>query len=334
VGKKFRNLFTSIATEENIREAYRKTSLGKRLTPGYLLFKEESEAGLALLLRDISSGIYLPEPPAEFMVYEPKPRKISALKFRDRVAQHALCNVIEPLFDDTLMGRCYACRSGSGVHHGVVSVQAELRRAIRCHGGEGVYFLKTDFAKYFPSIHRPTLWREIERKVSCRRTLQLIEVFLPRDGSGLPIGNLTSQLFANVYGAIFDRWLVAQGVLTWHRYMDDVVVIGHDWRSMVDLLRRAEDFAATAMHLRFSRWMVAHHSRGINFLGYRIFERYKLLRKSSVRGARRKLRHFARRGDHAARARFLGAWLGHASWADARNLISSLQLQPQSSCST
>ena len=327
VGKKYRNLFGQIATETNLREAYRRTASGKRLTPGYLLFKEESEEELARLLSEISAGTYQPSAPLEFMVYEPKPRLISALRFRDRIAQHALCNVIEPIFDRVLMARCYACRKGSGVHQGVTRVQAELRRTISRHGSEHVYFLKTDFAKYFPSIHRPTLWREIERKISCAATLRLIEAFLPRTGYGLPIGNLTSQLFANVYGNMFDRWLVEQGALSWHRYMDDVVVIGHDWRGLVDLLKRAESFAAEAMHMKFSRWMVAHHSRGINFLGYRIHERHKLLRRSSVVRAKRKLRHFAKHSLSEKRERFLGAWLGHAGWADSHNLLVSLQLK-------
>jgi hypothetical protein len=326
VGHRYKNLFPAIVADANLREAYRLTALGKRQTLGYLAYKEESEVRLADLRTALLAGTYRPAAPHEFWVYEPKARRISALPFADRVVQHALYRVIGPIFDRVLMGRCYACRVGLGTHHGVVAVQAELRRLVREHGPEQVYFLKTDFKQYFASIDRAILWHEIERKIACPRTLALIERFTPRTGAGLPIGNLTSQLWANVYGHIFDRWLVGQGALRWHRYMDDVVVLGTDWRELAALLKRAEAFAREAMGLRLSHWMVAHHTRGINFLGYRIFARHKLLRPASVRRARRKLRHFTRQDDPVGRARFLSAWLGHAGWADSRNLQCSLGL--------
>lgn len=203
-------------------------------------------------------------------------------------------------------------------------MQAELRSMLKT--GSDVFFLKTDFRSYFASIDRAILWREIERKVSCRRTLELIEQFTPHTGTGIPVGNLTSQLWGNVYGHIFDRWLVSQGALHWHRYMDDAVVLGTEWGVLADLRRGAADFAAGHMHLSLSRWMVAHHERGINFLGYRIWPTHKLLRRSSVTTARRKLRHFAKTGDTLARQRFLGAWLGHARHADSHHLLRSLNL--------
>jgi hypothetical protein len=310
---------------DNLRTAFSLTRRGKGNTLGFLEYKEDAEVRLFELHEALASGSYTPAPPAEFIVYEPKPRQISALRFPDRVAQHALCRVIGPIFDSTLLSRCYACRVGRGTHYGVLAVQSELRRMLAAQGD--LYFLKTDFRHYFASINRPRLWREIERKISCRKTLELIERFLPREGCGLPIGNLTSQLFANVYGGIFDRWMVSQGVRHWHRYMDDVVVLGGaEWRPMVQLLKSAESFARDEMGLGLSRWMVANYERGINYLGYRIFPTHKLLRKSSVIRARRKLRVFERRGNTEARSRFLASWMGHASWADSHNLLSSLNL--------
>lgn len=311
---------------DNLRDAYARAARGRKRSGGYLRFKEQAEANLSIMQQELLVGTYRPAPPREFTVYEPKPRKISALMFADRVAQHALHNVLGPIFERILMGRCYACRPGRGTHAGVRAVQAELRRALRESGD--VYFLKTDFRQYFASIDLAVLWREIERKIACPATLALIEVFTPRTGRGLPIGNLTSQLWANVYGHIFDRWLVSQGVRLWHRYMDDVVVIGPCWRPLAALLSRAQQFAQDCMGLTLSRWMVAHYERGVNFLGYRIWPTHKLLRRSSVTRARRALRHFARHDDAAGRQRFLGAWLGHARWADSHNLLRSLNLSP------
>lgn len=328
MGKRHKHLFERIVAMDNLREAYRLTARGKRGTYAYLEYKEHAEPRLAELHAALSAGTYTPEPPREFMVYEPKARSISALAFADRVAQHALCRVIGPIFDHVLMGRCYACRDGRGTHAGVRAVQAELRRLGQADNGPApeVYFLKTDFRQFFASIDRAALWREILRKISCPRTLALIERFTPRLGIGLPIGNLTSQLWANVYGHIFDRWLVTQRALHWHRYMDDVVVLGTSWRALADLLRRAEIFVRETMGLAFSRWMVAHATRGVNFLGYRIWPTHKLLRRSSVTRARRTLRHFTRSADPDGRRNWLAAWSGHARWADSHNLLRSLHL--------
>lgn len=168
------------------------------------------------------AGSYRPDAARVFTIYEPKPRIITAASFRDRVAQHALCAVISPIFERTLLPRTYACRAGLGTHAGVVAVQADLRRL-----GMPLYALKTDFSKYFASIDRVVLCGLIRRKISCAATLRLIEAITPPVGVGVPIGALTSQLWANVYGGVVDRHLQMQlGARHWHRYMDDIVVLG------------------------------------------------------------------------------------------------------------
>lgn len=325
VGKKHRNLIGSIVADENMRSAYHKTAKGRRYAFGALEFKEHAEVRLAMLARDIEAGNYKPGAPNEFFVYEPKPRLITALPFRDRVAQHALCNVIAPIFERTFLPRSYACRAGKGVHAGVVDIQAEMRRMSK---SGPVHFLKTDFARYFPSIDRAVLSRLIRKKISCASTLRLIEAMVPPLGVGLPIGSLTSQLFANVYGNALDRFLQQEmNVVAWYRYMDDVVVLGHDPDHLHDLRRQIEEFAGAQLGLTFSKWSVAPVSRGVNFLGYRIWPTHKLLRKQSVTRARRKLRALRNGGRDEARRRFAAAWLGHAQWADSANLLRSLKLE-------
>lgn len=323
MGKKHKHLFEQIVAPDNLWAAYHKAARGKRRTLGYLMFRQDEGANIAQLERRLRRGEYRPGAPRTFWVFEPKPREISALPFVDRVAQHALCNVIEPIFDRVFLPQSHACRRGRGTHAAARAVQAMLRRVQR-DGGEP-WVLKTDFSKYFASIDRAELHREFRRKLACPRTLELLEHFIPPAGTGLSIGNLTSQLAANLYGHIFDRWLVhTVGITRFARYMDDVVVVGYSREAMALLQAQAESFAADRLGLRFSHWSVQPWQRGVNFCGYRIWPTHKLLRRSSVTRARCKLRAFERSGDHVARAQFLAAWRGHAQHADTHNLLTHL----------
>lgn len=324
MGKRYRNLIGKITAAETMRWAYRLTARGKRLTRGFLEFKEFDALNLATLAEEMADGSYQPGPPSEFFVLDPKRRLISALPFRDRVAQQALCLVITPIFDRALLPRSFACRPGKGTHAGTIALQRDLRHL----GRRGpVYFLKTDFSRYFASIERGALWRLIEAKISCRGTLRLIETLVPRTGIGLPIGSLTSQIFANHYAGQMDRHLQQTlGEDYWFRYMDDVVVLGETSRHLRAVKDSIEVFSAEQLGLRFSKWSIASVSRGVNFLGYRIWSTHKLLRRDSVTRARRKIAGFRAAGDVVSLNKFLGAWLGHARWADSYNLIRDLGL--------
>lgn len=325
MGKKYRHLIERIVTDENMRSAYYKTAKGRRFTHGALTFKEYAECNLGRLAYDLHTGNYQPGTPNTFYVYEPKARLITALPFRDRVAQHALCNVIGPIFERTFLPRSYACREGKGTHAGVVALQSELRRMSR---GAPVYFLKTDFSRYFPSIDRAVLHGLIRQKISCAATMRIIETMVPPEGIGLTIDSLTSQLFANVYGGAVDRFLQQElHEPTWYRYMDDLVVLGHDPAHLHRVKEEIERFSAERLGLRFSKWSVASASRGVNFLGYRIWDGHKLLRRQSVTRAKRKIRVMRAMGKGEELSRFVASWIGHAQWADAHNLLRSLEME-------
>lgn len=328
MARRYRNLIGKITSPLNMETALRFTAAGKRLTPDYLAFKEFSALNLADLARDIAAGQYRAGAPHEFFILDPKRRLISALPFRDRVAQQALCLVIAPIFDAALLPRAFACRPGKGTHAGAILLQSDLRREAR---DGALYFLKTDFSRYFASIERAVLWRLIEAKISCRATLGLIEAMVARSGIGLPIGGLTSQIFANLYaGATLDRFLQQElRERLWYRYMDDVVVLGRSSEHLRGIKTAIETYAGRELGLRFSKWQVAPVARGINFLGYRIWAGHKLLRRDSVIRAKRKIAALRARGDDERLHEFLAAWLGHASWADSGNLIKSLGLPQQ-----
>lgn len=322
--KRYRNLIDQVVSPANMQEAYRLVARGNRATGGYLDFKEYDGLNLSALANDLATGCYQQGPPSEFYVFDPKKRLISALPFRDRVAQQALCLIIGPIFERALLPRTYASRPGKGTHAGVQAVQADLRR-LSTRGP--VYFLKTDFARYFASIDRARLWRLIEAKISCAGTIRILEAMIPRSGKGLPIGSLTSQIFANVYtGATLDRHLQQTlGEKLWYRYMDDIVVLGASNERLRQVKASIEAFARDELGLTFSKWQIAPASRGINFLGYRIWASHKLLRRDSVTRARRVIAACRSHKDAARLSKFLPAWLGHASHADSKNLLTHLR---------
>jgi hypothetical protein len=320
MGAKYRNLIQPITTIENLRDAYRKTSNGKRMSWGYLEFKEYAEANLLLIQEELRDGSYLIGPYREFTIYEPKSRLISALDFKDRLVQHALCNVISPIFENGLLPYTFACRVGLGSHAGVRHVQARLRST------QHKYFLKTDFSKFFPSVNRARLHEMIYKKIRCEKTLKILREIIPTEGVGIPIGSLTSQLFANVYGNSVDRFVHFDLCHKhWARYMDDIVILDCDPHRLRNSFERISEFSERDLGLRISKWQASPVSRGVNFLGYRIWPTHKLLRKDSVTRAKRKIQKFISHKDNESLQKFIASWSGHAKWADTHNLFNWME---------
>jgi len=314
------HLMPKIADMANLRQAYFRTTQRKRLTWGYLNFKEYDQLHLKQIQDELLEGRYQIGPYREFTIFEPKPRLISALGFKDRLVQHAVCNVIGPIFEKSLLPYTFACRPGLGTHAGVRHIQSRLRKT------QATHFLKTDFRKFFPSIQHAVLHRMIEKKIGCPQTLAVLREIIPPQGQGLPIGSLTSQLFANVYGGAVDRLLHFElKERHWARYMDDIIVLGQDSESLRKTFTRMSTFAETQLGLRISKWQVANTSRGINFLGYRIWPTHKLLRKDSVIRAKRKIQNAITHRDPAGLNQFIAAWAGHARWADTHHLLHYLE---------
>lgn len=319
MGKKYKDLFQLITSEENIYDAFRKTSLGKRNTNSYLEFELNSEINLHNIRAELLSGEYEQGQHRHFYVYEPKKRLISALPFKDRIVQHAINNVIEPIFDSTFLPYSFACRRGYGAHKGVVYVQSQMRK------NKFKYCLKTDFSKYFPNIRTDIIWRQINKKISCQPTIELLEKIIPPNTIGLPIGNLLSQLMANVFGSVVDYHIHHNIVPTcWARYMDDIVIFGN---CLDDLRSAKEDLENFSLSVgqSFSKWSITKTSQGVNFLGYRIWNHHKLLRKRSVLDAKRKINNMEARGETDQLSKFLASWKGHAQWADCHNLYKHLE---------
>lgn len=318
MGKKYKNLFEQIVDIDNIRLAYNKAVAGgNRYGSSHLVFKENLEHNLFLIQEELKNESYVVGEYYQFKVYEPKERLIHALPFKDRVVQHAIHNVISPIFEKTFYPCSYACRKNKGTHKGVKAVQATIRKLAK--KGE-VFYLKMDFSKYFNSIVGTFLLKEISNKIKDLKVLKLLRLFI--NDVGIHIGNLLSQLFANIYGHIFDRFIKTKlKIKHYFRYMDDTVILLNDKSKLIYIQKVLQRFSSMFMKLKFSKWFInSVESKGLNFLGYRIREKYKLIRKDSVVRAKRKIKKYKLNNDFEQLEKFLGSWTGHIKTCDSANL--------------
>lgn len=316
MGKRHKRLFEKIITKENFEIAYNKTRKGKRKSISYLEFKEYGSLNLEILRQEVADQDYTQSNFRTFHIYDPKLRLISGLPFRDRIVQHAINNIIEPIYDPKFLPYTFACRPNKGTHAGVRHIQSMLRKRNVTH------FLKTDFSKYFPSIPCEILYKIHDSKIYCWRTIKLMEKIQPRYNIGIPIGSLISQLNANLFGTLADNFI--HNILkpmAWARYMDDIVLLDNNSEKLLNMKNRLEEFAGDKMKMVFSKWNISPVSRGINFLGYRIWPKYKLLRKQSVKRAKRVIKTMKESGDYEELQKFIVSWTGHAKWADVNNLM-------------
>jgi len=333
--KTYRHLFERVAAFDNLHGAYIKARRNKRYRPEVLSFSVDLEEELLQLRRELISETYRTGEYRRFTVCEPKVRLVAALPFRDRVVHHALCNIIGPIFEAIFIHDSYACRVGKGTHAGADRVTEFLRRGHRECGQ--VWVLKGDVASYFPSVDHVILLAMIERKIKCRGALWLIEEILDswhtegQRGSGIPIGNLTSQLWANLYLNELDQ-LVKHGLkCRWYvRYMDDWIILDSDKAKLQQVKAAIADFLGDDLGLKLnSKTNVFPAAQGVDFLGYRIWATHRLLRKASVKRMKRRLRRFEEGyGDGSVELDHITAsimsWLGHAGHADCYNLTKRL----------
>ncbi len=233
--KRYGNLWDQIVDWSNLFLAARYAQKGKRFRDNVLAFNYNLEPELFKLQFELKAKTYCPGAYRSFRIYDPKPRLISAAPYRDRVVHHALCNIIVPLLDRSFIHDTYANREGYGTHRA-------LKRFIE-FARSSQYVLQCDIRKYFPSIDHEIFKQIIRRKIKCKDTLWLIDSiidgsnlqepvveYFPGDDSltpmisrkGLPIGNLTSQFFANLYLNNFDHFIKEKlRVKKYLRYVDD-----------------------------------------------------------------------------------------------------------------
>lgn len=335
-------LWQQITSWDNLWLAYHKAAKGKRGHGPAATFEFQLADNLLHLQAELLTRMYTPGEYTHFYIWEPKRRLISAAPFRDRVVHHALCNVIEPMFEDRFHPESYANRIGKGTHAAVDRVQQYARRYR--------YVLRCDVVQHFPSLDHAILRRELARGIRDDAVLWLVdrilasgegvlrdeydEVLFPGDGPevaarprGLPIGNLTSQFWSNVYLNSLD-WFITRELRcpAMVRYVDDIAIFADDKRTLWAWKRAIiERLAALRLTMHEGRAQVTPVTQGIPWLGFVVFPEHRRVKAKNAISYRQRLeRQLAAYAAGQITFEVLDAsvqgWINHIRYADTYGL--------------
>lgn len=338
------SLYPRIVDFLNLYSAALRAARGKRHKPRVAQFLAGLEHEILVLQEQLSGKTWQPGGYTTFMVRESKPRLISAAPFRDRVVHHALCSVISPIFERSFIANTFASLEGRGTHRAVATYEG-LRDRFR-------HVLRCDIYRYFPAIDHDVLKRDLRRRIACRDTLWLcdtlidgsnpqepVDCYFPGDDlfapyarrRGLPIGNLTSQLFGNVYLNPLDHYVTEVLRAPYLRYLDDFALFADDLQTLTDWRTSIAAFLERRrllLHPRKTRILQA--TSPALFLGYILGPgRRRRLPEETVERLRLRLRSLRDRWSAGTvevpevRQR-LGAWIAHARHADSEGLRHAL----------
>lgn len=258
-------------------------------------FSGKAEEHLFDLIWDLRNGEYVHGQYSRFVVHDPKRREIAKAPVRDRVLHHAIHRVLAPMFDSGFIFDSYSSRSGKGTHRAVLRLKSFILKTTQ-NGSKTGWVLKCDIKKFFDSIDHEILFGLVREKIEDEKLLEVIEKIIrsyeKEGGKGIPLGNLTSQLFSNVYFDPFDQYVKrAQGIKHYLRYADDFVILDCNRRELEKFVLILGDYLEENLHLKFhlGKISIKKVHQGIDFLGYVVFPTHIVLRTKTKRRMLRKI---------------------------------------------
>ena len=292
----YRNLWRELCTNSNLELAFKRARKHKTQKPCVLEFEADSKNNLSQLRTELLFHFYRPKPLETFILRDPKTRKISKSHFRDRVIHHALCNIIEPMFEKCFMYDSYANRIGKGTLEAIKRFEY-FQRKVSHNYTTNAYVLKADIRHYFDDVDHVVLLDIIQKKVKDQKIMWLIKRILSNYstdiGKGMPLGNLTSQFFANVYLNELDQFVKHQLKARYYiRYVDDFVFFNISPTVLQQWKEEIAQFLTEHLELQLhpDKSKIILLNRGVEFLGFKIFPHHKLLKRKNMRYFLRKLR--------------------------------------------
>lgn len=288
------NEYYKMISLKNILKAYRNARKGNTRHDSVARYERDLIINLGTARRLLYTGKYTVSQYNEFKVYEPKPRIIKALPFKDRVIQHVLFDYIAPKLEKTFIYDSYANREGKGTHKGVYREQKFLRAC-----GKGSYIIKADIHHFFDSINKITLLNLLYKKIKDKKIMKLCEQFIMFDSkpNGIAIGNVTSQLFANVYLNELDHYVKdVLHVKYYVRFMDDFVINCKTKEEAKIILEKIRKFLRTFLGLELnSKTQIFPEKQGVNFLGAIIKYDSLKIRHKTVKRIKRRINRLSKK---------------------------------------
>lgn len=322
--KRYNNLFDKIVSLDNLYEADKKARRQKSHRPEVMLFDKNRDKLLLDLQRKLINGEYETSEYYVFKIYEPKEREIFKLPYYpDRIVHHAIMNIMEPIWVSAFIKGTYSCIRKRGIHKALRDVKFALKDEINTQ-----YCLKLDIRKFYPSIDHDILKTIIRKKIKDKRLLSLLDEII-ESAQGVPIGNYLSQFFANLYLTYLDHWIKEQKKVRYYfRYADDIVILGGDKQQLRDLFYNIQDYLNNKLKLNFKdNWQIFKvDSRGIDFVGYRVFHTHTLLRKRIKKRFCKKINKLNKKQnlDKDTYKQKICSYIGWIKYCNGRNLLNKM----------
>jgi len=336
MAKTYVNLYSQIINLKNLILAWRKARKGKTKKVYVIEFEANLRENLLKLQSELKNQSYKPEPLKTFILRDPKTRKISKSAFPDRVVHHALIRIIESIFDKCFIYDSCANRIGKGNLFAIKRFEKFVNKVSRNGKINGWfnnnqikgYCLKADIKHYFQEVNHEILISIIKRKIKDDKLIGLIKKIVVNGqnkiGVGMPLGNLTSQFFANVYLNELDYFVKHVLKAKYYiRYVDDFVILHSSkeqlkkWKTEIDRFLREE----LKLELHSEKSKIISLSKGIDFVGFRNFWNFRLLRKRNIRKMLVRIEQF-KEGNLSKEklSESFQGWNAYAKWANSFKL--------------
>lgn len=336
-------IFQRVVSLENLFLAWEEFRKGKNSRKDVQEFEWKLEQNIFSLYRDLQSHQYNHGAYTAFSICDPKQRKIHKASVRDRVLHHAVFKILNPIFEPTFIAHSFSCREGKGTHKAVDALERWLRKTSRNYTTQ-CFALKCDIQQFFASVDHAVLRSILAKVIKDEDMLWLLKEIIgsfhtlgypDEERKGIPIGNLTSQLFANIYMNELDQFMKQQlRVKQYIRYTDDFVIVDSDKSKLENLLYPINEFLKEQLHLSLHprKIILRKFGQGIDFLGYVILPHHRTLRTRTKRRMFRKLQNRTRSyktgaGSEAAVEASLQSYLGVLSHANTHRIREQLQNQ-------
>lgn len=318
--KIFKSVFNEIVSAENLLASWRLFKRGKKRKTEIANFEYRLEENLFRLRRGLLDKTYEHGDYFGFYVHDPKTRHIHKSDIRDRVLHHAVFRVLNPIFEPTFIAESFSCRVDKGTHRAVEKLYRMLRKVSR-NNTQTCWALKCDIQKFFASVDHQMLLKIIGKKIKDPKALWLVSEIIGSFPQGVPIGNLTSQLFANIYLNELDQYIKQTLKIPFYlRYTDDFIILNRSKEELTATLGSIRTFLQEKLLLQLHPRKVIFRKlhQGVDFLGYVQFPHHRLLRSRTKKRIINKL-------NLGVSWDALNSYLGVLSHADTYELTEELK---------